>query len=1612
MNHTAEPTKVSILGKENIVVDDNLWGTYIVHDLLTNVPSATYILITDTNLHDKYVPSFDTSFSEVIAQQKSNARLLKYQIPPGETSKSRATKADLEDWLLSDERDPPCDTKSVIIALGGGVIGDMIGFVAATFKRGIRFVQVPTSLLAMVDSSIGGKTAIDTPAGKNLIGAFWQPSKIYIDLNFLNTLPTREFINGMAEVIKTAAIWDEEEFERLESNASSVMAAIRTSPEVGDQRLSTVRSIIKSLVLGSVKVKAHVVSADEREGGLRNLLNFGHSIGHAYEGILTPQILHGECVSIGMVLEAALARFLGVLDGGAVARLAKCLSSYGLPTSPSDPIVRRRSANKHCTVNQLLSVMGSDKKNDGRKKRIVLLAGIGRTYEKQATVVSDRDIRVILSPAVIVEPSTTMPSNVSCTPPGSKSISNRALVLAALGKGECRIKNLLHSDDTEVMLNALVKLKGASFAWEESGQILVVKGNGGMLEAHGEELYLGNAGTASRFLATVATLAACGTRDFSILTGNERMKKRPIGPLVETLQTNGAGIEYLEGKGSLPLNVKAGQGMKGGDINLAATISSQYVSSILMCAPYADKDVTLRLIGGKPISQLYIDMTTAMMASFGVHVRKSTAEEHTYHIPRGQYANPPEYVIESDASSATYPLAIAAITGATCTVPNIGSASLQGDARFAVDVLRPMGCKVEQTKTSTTVTGPPKGSLRPIEEVGMEPMTDAFLTASVLAAVAQNGQSSCTTRITGIANQRVKECNRIKAMEDELAKFGVTCRQLDDGIEVDGIPYTSLRKPPGGVHCYDDHRVAMSFSVLGTVAPHGTLIQERECVGKTWPGWWDTLRQPFRVGLEGVDLEEGNQASTQNLRHSDKSILIIGMRGAGKTTTGGLAASLLGWRFIDLDTLLEEDTGQKIPEIINTSGWDQFRRQELCVLQTALQEKDKKHILACGGGIVQTPEARQLLTKYHRAGGLVILVQRDIEHIMSFLQIDKTRPAYVENPRDVWLRRRPWYLECSNHQYYGIRAGQVDVARPLEGLGRFLNTITGQGQALSAISVKKQSYFVSLTMPDVAAEAPILEEVTVGSDAVELRVDLLEDPQRKGKPPSVDFVASQIAVLRCSSDLPIIFTVRTQSQGGQMPDGTYEDIHELLKLALRMGVEFLDLEISLPEEILRSISESKQNTKIIASLHDPKDILSWSNGSWVPHYNTALFYGDIIKLVGIAKSQSSNFSLLQFRSWAVTAHPSVPIIAINMGIEGQLSRIQNPFLTPVWHPALPFKAAPGQLSASEIRTALSLHGVITPKQFYLFGKPISQSKSPAMHNYLFRKTGLPHQYRLHETDDSSTLESIIRKPDFGGASVTIPLKLPIIDLLDEISPAAQTIGAVNTIVIDPSRSSPTHAGKPYLVGHNTDWTGMRLVLSNTGAATLSHSPSPPSGRESQKSALVIGGGGTARAAIYTLNQMGYSQIHLLGRSREKLQTVVESFPEAEYNINIITTHQDAVNVTENDRSPPIAVAIGTIPADKPIDTNVEELLDILFTAGTSIDTESAKQREGDKKILLEMAYKPAVTPLMTMAEKRGWVTIKGLEVLAGQGVGQFELWTGIKPLLRDARAVVFGEKEV
>lgn len=1355
-----------------------------------------------------------------------------------------------------------------------------------------------------------------------------------------------------------------------------------------------ITAILRRIITGSVKVKAHVVSADEREGGLRNLLNFGHSIGHGMEAILAPQILHGECVAIGMVKEAELSRYLGHLPAGAVARLSKCISNYGLPTSLGDKQLRKRSGNRHCSVERIISIMAVDKKNQGAKKRIVLLSAIGRCYEPKATVVADQAIRVILSSDVRVHSTSSQPKDVVCIPPGSKSISNRALVLAALGKGECRIKNLLHSDDTQVMLTALAKMQGATFSWEEDGQVLVVNGTGGALKACHDELYLGNAGTASRFLTTVATLAAPTEVDHIVLTGNARMKERPIGPLVDTLRSNGVDVKYQEREGSLPLKIQAG-GFEGGDLNLAATISSQYVSSLLMCAPYAKKPVTLRLIGGKPISQLYIDMTIAMMASFGVHVKKSDTEEHTYHIPTQSYTNPAEYVIESDASSATYPLAVAAITGTTCTVPNIGSKSLQGDAKFAKDVLEPMGCKVEQTGYSTTVTGPPKGQLKPLPNVDMEPMTDAFLTACVLAAVASPGKDGTVTRIYGIANQRVKECDRIAAMRTQLAKFGVECREHDDGIEVYGRGL-DIKTPEQGVFCYDDHRVAMSFSVLALVTPGPTLIEDRHCTAKTWPGWWDTLNQLFKGLLEGVDQQVPHLNGDSSSRY-EKSIFLIGMRGAGKTTAGRWASPILGWPFLDLDDELEKKVEMGIPDYIRKHGWDAFREEEHRILQQVIKEKPTGYVFACGGGVVEGEHNRQTLIEYGKSGGIVLLVHRDVSKIMEFLRLDKTRPAYVEDMEGVWLRRKPWYEQCSNYQYFGSNVDALGTEGSLvletaerEKYAQFLSFITGRTLPLKTVAKKTRSFFVSLTLPKLDTSViKALRATVTGSDALELRVDLLEDPN--ASQPGVitpEFLVEQTGFLRSAIHLPLIFTIRTQSQGGKFPDSAHTEALKLYKVALRLGYEFVDLEMTWPDSLLEDITSIKAHTSIIASHHAFKG-MSWRDNSWVPYYNKALQWGDVIKLISFAHRVEDNDELEAFRSWATSAN-STPLIALNMGTIGQLSRVRNRFFTPVAHEALSAKAAPGQLSAREIRQAMSLIGETSKKQFYLFGTPIAASRSPALHNTLFQTVGLPHHYGLHETSDVSTVKSIIRSPDFGGASVTIPLKLDIMPLLDSLSPSATTIGAVNTIIPSAGVDNTMH-----LVGDNTDWLGMVASLRQAGAFEPIASSAT-----SGSSAIIVGGGGTARAAVYALHNMGYETIYLIGRSPEKLKDVVYGFP-GDYNVQALTRIEDVNNV----RNTPVT-AIGTIPADKPIDETVQQILASLFAAPGHTDGNVKEKR----KVLLEMAYKPRVTKLMEMAQRSGWTVVPGLEALTAQGVEQFRLWTDIGVEYELARRAVLGDE--
>lgn len=276
------------------------------------------------------------------------------EVPSGEDSKSRAWKEHLEDELLSHR----LGRDTVLVGFGGGVVTDLAGFVAATYLRGVPFIAVPTTLLAAVDASVGGKTGINTPRGKNLIGVIRQPAAIFADTRFLETLPEAEFLNGVAEALKMAATNDAELFGEIERCVPGLRAR-----ESG---------ALTRLIAAAVRIKAAVVAEDERESGMREVLNFGHTIGHGLEHATGYRLPHGAGVAIGMVAESRMAARAGFLAAEAETRLHTAIGAVGLPVRAPNDAAR----------DGVLAALGSDKKARGGEPRFVILEAIGRVRDR------------------------------------------------------------------------------------------------------------------------------------------------------------------------------------------------------------------------------------------------------------------------------------------------------------------------------------------------------------------------------------------------------------------------------------------------------------------------------------------------------------------------------------------------------------------------------------------------------------------------------------------------------------------------------------------------------------------------------------------------------------------------------------------------------------------------------------------------------------------------------------------------------------------------------------------------------------------------------------------------------------------------------------------------------------------------------------------------------------------------------------------------------------------------------------------------------------------------------------------------------------------------------
>ena len=406
--------------------------------------------------------------------------------------------------------------------------------------------------------------------------------------------------------------------------------------------------------------------------------------------------------------------------------------------------------------------------------------------------------------------------------PGSKSLTNRALVVAAMADGNSLLKGLLLSEDTRLMIDALRAL-GVTITIDETDCMAEVTGCRGQFPAADANLSCGNAGTVMRFCTA---MVATGVGTFE-LCGVERMHERPIGELVEALRALGAGVEYGGVEGHPPLVVHA-NGLRGGHVSLSSPPSSQFVSALLLAAPCSARDVLIDVTGDVP-SVPYLRMTTAVMDAFSVVV----VEQYQDGGARFIVAAPQRYCgrtyrIEPDASNATYFLAAPAIAGGRVGVVGLGTSSVQGDACF-VDVLERMGCRVERETDSLSVSEPaPGGRLRGID-VDLNDMPDTVQTLAVLALFADG-----PTTIRNVANLRVKETDRLAALTCELTKLGASVEEFDDGLRI--VPPADIT--PATIDTYDDHRMAMSFALVGLKVP-GVVINNPSCCGKTFPDFFE-----------------------------------------------------------------------------------------------------------------------------------------------------------------------------------------------------------------------------------------------------------------------------------------------------------------------------------------------------------------------------------------------------------------------------------------------------------------------------------------------------------------------------------------------------------------------------------------------------------------------------------------------------------------------------------------------------------------------------------------------------------------------------------------------------
>ncbi|ETN38975.1 shikimate-5-dehydrogenase [Cyphellophora europaea CBS 101466] len=716
-----------------------------------------------------------------------------------------------------------------------------------------------------------------------------------------------------------------------------------------------------------------------------------------------------------------------------------------------------------------------------------------------------------------------------------------------------------------------------------------------------------------------------------------------------------------------------------------------------------------------------------------------------------------------------------------------------------------------------------------------------------------------------------------------------------------------------------------------------------------------------------VGLLEPLTTPTDKVVYSDRaSILLVGFPRAGKHTLSVIASVVLRRQYVDFGRAFEKGMGMTPYDYISTHGMPAYREAETKVTKSLLNTYSEDHVI--GGLTAYSSNAQKRLLRAFAQTHPVIYVQRDKADLGDMF-------GCQNNQEQLYRIHDASYRSYSTFDFYNITwtldspngsnpAGTLKLKQTEVDFVRFLHRIFGRTpKLLRSVEALSASYTYVLQVPLHWLDAHVLEydKLECGADMVSLVID----PGDKAADHFLELVPRAVATLRRHARAPIMIDVSypdTQDSANYL---------KLLRLCLRSSPDFLTVCLRLARDQVKSLASLRGSTQIVGTYHyeSSKQARAADELPWTKIHDLAMQLAcHAIRITHQAASASENLQRL-YDAQVARETWTMPLVAYNTGALGRTSVCFNPVLSPV---VLPSMTTDG-ITIDQAQTALYSSFIHSRKKFTILGQSVSYSLSPAMHNAAYAACGMPHSYGLLQSDDLSSIQELLADPECGGLAISLPFKMQVLPMLHHINPEARDIGAVNTVVIERQQNQSDDTDT-ILKGYNTDHVGIRECIGRK--------ISPANFVRDSSTALVIGAGGMARAAIYACRTLGIRTICLYNRTASHAEALADHYRQQNLHVHVLSTLES--QWPERLRQP--TVIVSCIPAHSISGQAAHEL---------TIPAEWLQSRTGG--VFVELAYKPLVTRLMNQMQSRstgGWVVVDGLDVLVEQGISQFELLTG------------------